>query len=61
MDIAVNYKVLGGVKGDRKRKEIGSVGLSLFNFCFSFKVKTATPKYYYMIIVYFLQKLFSEC
>jgi len=30
-DIAVNYKLLAGNKEDRKRKEIGSVGFSIFN------------------------------
>ncbi|WP_341905739.1 TonB-dependent receptor [Fluviicola taffensis] len=30
-DIAVNYKLLGGTKGDKKRREIGYVGFSVFN------------------------------
>jgi ferric enterobactin receptor len=30
-DIAANYKLLGGVKGDKKRRELGYVGFSLFN------------------------------
>ncbi len=31
MDFSVNYKILAGAKGDRKRKEIGHIGFSLFN------------------------------
>lgn len=31
MDISVNYKLLGGRKEDRKRKEIGNLGFSIFN------------------------------
>ncbi|WP_343605737.1 TonB-dependent receptor [Fluviicola sp.] len=30
-DMAINYKLLGGVKGDKKRREIGYVGFSVFN------------------------------
>lgn len=30
-DIAVNYKLLGGTKGDKKRREIGYIGFSVFN------------------------------
>lgn len=30
-DIAVNYKLLGGTKGDKRRREIGYVGFSVFN------------------------------
>ncbi len=30
-DIAANYKLLGGVKGDKKRREIGYLGFSVFN------------------------------
>lgn len=30
-DISANYKLLGGVKGDKKRKEIGYIGFSIFN------------------------------
>lgn len=29
--MAINYKLLGGVKGDKKRREIGYVGFSVFN------------------------------
>lgn len=31
LDLSANYKILAGIKGDRKRKEIGYIGLSLFN------------------------------
>lgn len=31
-DISVNYKLLAGEKGDSKRREIGSIGFSIFNF-----------------------------
>lgn len=30
-DVAARYKLLSGVKGDIRRKEIGSIGLSVFN------------------------------
>lgn len=30
-DIAANYKLLGGAKGDKRRKELGYIGLSIFN------------------------------
>lgn len=30
-DLSINYKLLGGIKGDSRRKEIGSIGFSLFN------------------------------
>jgi ferric enterobactin receptor len=30
-DIAINYKLLGGIKGDKKRREIGYIGFSVFN------------------------------
>jgi hypothetical protein len=30
-DISVNYKLLHGVKGDKRRREIGYVGFSVFN------------------------------
>lgn len=30
-DIAVNYKLLRGMKGDKKRQELGYIGVSLFN------------------------------
>lgn len=30
-DVAANYKLLKGAKGDKKRKEIGYVGFSIFN------------------------------
>ena len=30
-DIAANYKLLAGNKGDKKRREIGSIGASIFN------------------------------
>ncbi len=30
-DIAVNYKLLKGVKGDKRRRELGYIGFSLFN------------------------------
>lgn len=30
-DISVNYKLLGGVNGDKKRREIGYLGFSVFN------------------------------
>lgn len=31
MDLAVNYKLLAGQKGDKKRREIGYIGFSIFN------------------------------
>lgn len=31
LDLAANYKLLKGMKGERKRREIGYIGLSLFN------------------------------
>nr|WP_294859608.1 TonB-dependent receptor [uncultured Fluviicola sp.] len=30
-DIAINYKLLGGTKGDKRRREIGYIGFSVFN------------------------------
>ena len=30
-DISVNYKLLAGLKGEKKRREIGSIGFSIFN------------------------------
>jgi ferric enterobactin receptor len=30
-DISVNYKLLLGAKGEKKRREIGYIGLSIFN------------------------------
>ena len=30
-DISANYKILAGMKGDKKRKEIGYIGFSIFN------------------------------
>lgn len=30
-DISVHYKLLAGIKGERRRKEIGSIGFSIFN------------------------------
>ena len=32
LDLSVNFKLLAGEQGDRKRKEIGYIGLSIFNF-----------------------------
>lgn len=31
MDISANYKLLKGTKGDKRRREIGYIGLSIFN------------------------------
>jgi hypothetical protein len=31
MDISANYKLLNGFKGDKRRKEIGYIGFSIFN------------------------------
>ncbi len=30
-DVSVNYKLLAGIKGDKKRREIGYIGFSIFN------------------------------
>lgn len=30
-DISINYKLLAGVKGDKKRREVGYIGVSVFN------------------------------
>lgn len=31
LDISVNYKLLGGSKGDKRRRELGNLGFSIFN------------------------------
>ncbi|MBK9106764.1 MAG: TonB-dependent receptor [Saprospiraceae bacterium] len=31
MDLSVNYKLLAGIQGDHKRREIGYIGFSIFN------------------------------
>ncbi len=31
MDLAINYKLVTGIKGQRKRREIGYIGFSIFN------------------------------
>ena len=31
MDVSINYKILAGAKGEKKRREIGYIGLSIFN------------------------------
>jgi ferric enterobactin receptor len=31
LDVSANFKILGGIKGDKKRREFGYIGFSIFN------------------------------